>query len=242
MELIFLVVAFFAVFLGNIAAFGISSILLPVAVNLFQFRTGLVLTSIFHIFGNFGRIGFFRGEYNRRLLLLFGVPNILFTYIGAYLVGIVQGFFLRFGLGIILVVYSSLGLVNKELRFNPSDLNCVIGGSIYGFFSGFVGSGGPLRGAILTSFGLTGGVYVATNGGISLFTDITRISVYLWRGYLLQEYYWYIPVLLLIALTGGYFSKVAVKRFSNEFFRKIIHLAVLLAGLDLLLNAIKYLV
>ena len=60
MELLFWVTAFFAAFLGNIAAFGISSILLPVAVNIFPFELALVLTSVFHMFGNLSRIGFFR--------------------------------------------------------------------------------------------------------------------------------------------------------------------------------------
>jgi hypothetical protein len=160
MEIFFWVTGFFAAFLGNIAAFGISSILLPVAVSIFPFELALALTSIFHIFGNFGRIAFFREKLDKRIFLLFGFPNVIFTFLGASLVGVFPEALLKSILGIILALYSILGLTGKELRFESKRAYLIIGGSIYGFFSGLVGSGGPLRGEMLSSFGLTGGVYV----------------------------------------------------------------------------------
>jgi len=60
-------------------------------------------------------------------------------------------------LGIILGLYSILGLTGRELRFESKRVYLIIGGSVYGFFSGLVGSGGPLQGAVLSSFGLTVG-------------------------------------------------------------------------------------
>jgi hypothetical protein len=240
MEIIFWITGFFAAFLGNIAAFGISSILLPIAVTVFPFELALILTSIFHLFGNLGRIGFFRGELKMRIFLLFGVPNVIFTFIGANLVGIFPEAVLKLILGIILVLYSILGLSGRELRFESRKPYLILGGSIYGFFSGLVGSGGPLRGAMLSSFGLTGGAYVSTNGGISFLTDITRVSVYLWNGYLPREFYWHIPLLFIVAITGGYFSKLAIDRMESEQFRNIIHLAVLLASSKIIWDSLVY--
>jgi hypothetical protein len=43
-------------------------------------------------------------------------------------VGIVSGNWLKLGLGSILIIYSSLGLMNKKLRFKPTAANCIIGG------------------------------------------------------------------------------------------------------------------
>jgi hypothetical protein len=238
MEIFFWITGFFAAFLGNIAAFGINSILLPVAVSIFPFETALALTSIFHMFGNFGRIGFFREELDRRIFILFGSPNIIFTFLGASLVGEFPETILKSILGVILVLYSILGLTGKELRFESKRVYLIIGGSIYGFFSGLVGSGGPLRGAMLSSFGLTGGVYVSTNGGISFLTDVTRVSVYLWNRYLPQDFYLYVPLLFIVAITVGYFSKIAVKRLKTRQFKLVIHLAVLLASFKIIWGAL----
>jgi hypothetical protein len=51
---------------------------------------------------------------------------------------------LKLILGVILLLYLILGLVGKELRFESKNSYLVIGGSVYGFLSGLVGSGGPL--------------------------------------------------------------------------------------------------
>jgi uncharacterized membrane protein YfcA len=127
MEIWFWVVGFFAAFLGNLSAFGISSILLPVAVSVFPFELALVLTSIFHLFGNVGRIGFFKGELDKHVFLLFGIPNVVFTLIGASLLGVIPEAWLKTGLGIILVLYSSLGLLNRELMIQSRISYMVLG-------------------------------------------------------------------------------------------------------------------
>jgi hypothetical protein len=147
METIFWLTAFFAALLGTTASFGISSILLPVAVDTFSYDNAIALVSIFHLFGNIGRIGFFKTGVDKRLLVSFGVPAAVFTIIGACFVGLWDTSFLKQLMGFILVVYSVFNLLDFKLKLEPSTFNSVFGGSLYGFLSGLVGTGGPLRGA-----------------------------------------------------------------------------------------------
>ena len=106
-----------------------------------------------------------------------------------------------------------------------------MGGCLYGFFSGLVGTGGPLRGAFLTSFNLEKDAYISTSGSISFLVDLTRIPVYLASGFLRPQYYWYVPVLFLIAIAGSYTSRRIVTGVSQQTFRKVILIAVFLSGL-----------
>ncbi len=233
MVFVFWVVAFLAAILGTIAAFGISSILLPVALSYFDYETALILVSLFHISGNIGRISFFNRKPDRGLILSFGVPAVIFALLGSSLVGSVDESVLRVIVGLILVTYSGLGLMNHRLRFKPSTLNSVIGGSVYGFSSGLVGTGGPLRGAILIGFGLERELYIVTSGVISFMIDLTRIPVYLWRGFLTPQYYSYLPFLLIVALAGSYTSRMFVDRLPVERFTKLVQVAILLVSLKL---------
>jgi uncharacterized membrane protein YfcA len=233
MEIIFWVTAFLAAILGTIAAFGISSILLPVALSVFDYETALVLVSLFHISGNIGRIGFFNRKPDKKLIIYFGIPAVISTLVGASLVGSVEEGVLRLIVGAVLVVYSGLGLLNHKLRFKPSIVKSVLGGIVYGFLSGLVGTGGPLRGAILIGFGLERELYIATSGVISFMIDLTRIPVYLWKGFLQPEYYAYLPFLLLVALTGSFVSKKIVEKVSVDRFTKIVQMAILLVSLRL---------
>lgn len=242
MVYVFWIVAFFAAILGTIAAFGISSILLPVALSLFDYETALVLVSIFHISGNIGRISFFSRRPDMGLVFSFGLSAVFFTLIGASLVGVIDQEFLKVILGFVLVTYSGLGLLDRKLRFDASRTNSIIGGAVYGFLSGLVGTGGPLRGALLIGFGLERELYIATSGVISFMIDLTRIPVYLWKGFLRPEYYGYLPFLLVVALLGAFTSRRIVDRIPTERFTKLVQVGILLVSLKLLVEGITGLV
>jgi uncharacterized membrane protein YfcA len=242
MEILFWVVAFVAGVLGTIAAFGISSILLPVALSSFNYETALILVSLFHISGNIGRISFFNRNPDKQLIKFFGIPAVICTFAGASLVGSIDESILRVLLGLILLIYSGLGLLNHKLSFKPTRTNSIIGGSVYGFLSGLVGTGGPLRGAILLGFGLERELYIATSGVVSFMIDLTRIPVYLWKGFLQPEYYAYLPFLLIVALAGSYFSKLIVEKVPVKQFTKIVQLSILLISIKLVIEGLLTLV
>jgi uncharacterized protein len=84
--ILFFIVAFFSIVIGTVAGFGTSTIFLPAALFFLDFKTALVLVAITHLSGNVGAVTFFRKGLNKRLVILFGLPSIILTIIGAYLV------------------------------------------------------------------------------------------------------------------------------------------------------------
>jgi uncharacterized membrane protein YfcA len=237
-EVLFWVTAFFASLFGTIAAFGISSILLPVALTTFNYYTAIILVSLFHISGNLGRISFYKSGIDKFIVLYFGIPAIIFSFVGANFIGFVDVVYLRILVGLILILYSTLNLLDYKISFDPNIHNIILGGSAYGFLSGFIGTGGPVRGAMLTSFDLKGERYIATSGIVSLFIDLTRISVYVSKGFLDSEYYWYVPFLLLVALSGSLTSKLIVKKWSVSRFSKFVHLGILIVNIKLVYDGV----
>ena len=183
------------------------------------------------IFGNISRIGFFRHGLDKNLLLKFGLPSIVFTLLGALLVPYISQNLLKAILGVFLIIYASLSLWKDNLQVKASIFSTVLGGGLSGFLAGLIGTGGALRGAFLTAFGLPKERYIATAASIALAVDITRIPVYLSQGFLGKDYYWYLPVLLIIAFLGSYIGKQVVRKIPQGNFRKIVLLAILLIGL-----------
>ena len=114
---------------------------------------------------------------------------------------------------------------------SPARNPAIVGGGLSGFLAGLIGTGGALRGAFLTSFGLPKEKYIATAATIALAVDFTRIPVYLSQGFLEQKYYWYLPILIVLALAGSFCGRQIVRRFRYEVFRKIVLVAILLIGL-----------
>jgi len=91
-DILFWLAAFFAEVIGTMAGFGSSTVFLPIALLFLDFKVALIMVAIFHISGNIGRITFFRHGFDKRLLLIFGLPSVFFTLVGALLVNYAPNF------------------------------------------------------------------------------------------------------------------------------------------------------
>lgn len=238
MEPLFFLAAFLAEIGGTVAGFGSSTIFLPLALLFLDFKTALILVALFHIFGNLGRISFFHHGLEKSILLRFGLPSVVLTLIGALLVSIVSQSLLKGVLGVFLIFYSLLTLWKDNLQFKPTLVNSMVGGGLSGFLAGLIGTGGALRGAFLTGFGLPKEKYIATAAAIALAVDVTRIPVYLAQGFLESRFYWYIPVLLILALIGSFIGKQIVNKIPQKKFRKIVLTAIFIIGLKFIFDYI----
>ncbi len=231
MEFLFFLSALISEIIGTVAGFGSSTVFLPLALLFVDFKTALTLVALFHLFGNLGRMTFFHHGINKKMLVTFGLPSIIFTIAGAFLVSLVSQDLLKGILGGFLMIYSVIAIWKEELKVVSTPFNLILGGSLTGFITGLIGTGGALRGAFLTAFGLPKEQYIATAASIALAVDITRIPIYLSQGFLESRFYWYIPLLFIIAFAGSFLGKQIVKHFAYKVFRKIVLVAIFLIGL-----------
>ena len=162
----------------------------------------------------------------------FGVPSVILSIAGAFLVSYLSQEVLKGILGVFLVGYAAYSLWKENFAVPASTLNAVVGGGLSGFFAGLIGTGGALRGAFLTGFALPKDKYIATAAAIALAVDLTRIPVYLYAGFLQGAYTKYLPLLFLIALAGSFIGKTIVKKIPQNHFRRFVLIAILLIGLE----------
>jgi uncharacterized protein len=235
-DILFFIVAFISEVIGAVAGFGSSTIFLPLALFFVDFETALILVAISHLFGNLGRINFFRHGIDKKIITTFGIPSILFSFLGASIVGILSQDILKVILGIFLIIISVSFLVRPSLKV-PTNRNMVItGGGISGLITGLVGTGGALRATFLTGFNLEKTKYIATAAVIALGTDATRIPLYLTQGFLLQHYYYYIPILFVTSIGGSYVGKKIVGRIDQNIFKKIVLIAIILVSINFVIG------
>jgi uncharacterized membrane protein YfcA len=239
LSLLFFVFALMAEIVGTVAGFGSSTILLPLSLFFVDFRTGLVLVAIFHISGNFGRSTFFRYGLDKKMILTFGVPSIILSIVGAQLVGTVSQPLLKIILGVFLIVVSVALLVKPKLQFPTNTRTVVAGGGISGFITGLVGTGGAIRAAFLTGFNVDKFKYIATAAIIAIGTDATRIPVYLSQGFLTSDYYYFVPILIAIALVGSFIGRRIVKKIDQDKFKKMVLIGIILVSITFIVNGIR---
>ncbi len=239
MILLFFIAAFLAIVIGTVAGFGTSTIFLPIALIFVDFKTALVLVAVSHISGSLGATAFFRHGLDKRLILLFGVPSIILTILGAYLVTYAPQNFLQFILGVFLLIFSIYSLLRPNFKVSPSKVNTVFGGSLSGFLQGLVGIGGPLRGAFLISYNLDKFRYIATLAAIAVIIDATRIPIYFLNNLLEPQFYYYVPFLVIIGIVGSYTGKRIVQKIPQNIFKKVVLVGIAFASLLLIYGSLN---
>jgi uncharacterized protein len=237
--ILFFISALIAEIIGTMAGFGSSTIFLPLALLFVDFKTAIVLVAIFHLFGNLSRIIFFRQGFDKRTILQFGVPSVLLSLIGAFLIGVLPQSALKLILGIFLVVTSVSFLAKPGLKFPANTRTFIAGGSATGFITALVGTGGALRATLLQGFNIEKVKYIATAATIALATDATRIPVYISQGFLTEQYYLYLPMLLGIALAGSFIGRKIVRRIDQEKFRKMVLVAIILVSIKFIIDGLQ---
>jgi len=229
--LLFFVLAFCSEIAGTIAGFGSSVFFVPLAGFFFDFHVVLALTSILHVFSNAAKLVLFGRHVQWRLLLLLGIPSTAFVILGAYLSTRLEFKFTELMLGLFLIWFSAFFLVRPKTKLSPRPLNAVTAGGVAGFLAGLIGTGGAIRGLALGAFDLKKNVFVATSAAIDSGVDFSRMIIYLRAGYLMQEFYWFVAGLLVIAFVVSYVGKLLLSKIPQSSFRTIVLVLVLLIGL-----------
>lgn len=225
-----------ASFVGTVSGFGISTVMIPVLFFFFPYAETLLLAGVLHWFNDIWKISLFREGIKWRLIVAFGVPAIIASYLGATLVFNAPQMLLLRTLGGFFILYAVFLMFRKRFKIPTSSAAALVGGASSGFFAGIFGLGGAIRSAFLAAYDLKKSVYVSTIGAIALVTDTVRLVTYHTQGARLS-FTLLVGLILFIpaSLYGAKLAKLALDRVPQKQFRLVIAVFLFLAGLKFLL-------
>lgn len=177
------------------SGFGLGTLLLPVFGLFFPIEIAIILTSIVHFLNNSFKLLLFGKNADKKIVLAFGIPAILFAFLGAYtlkLLSTMEPIFqytiaekiyvimpIKLIIGILLMVFSLIEFIPKYKNLSFDKKYLPIGGVLSGFFGGISGHQGALRSAFLIRTNLSKEVFIATGVVIACLVDVSRLSVYI---------------------------------------------------------------
>lgn len=224
---------FFDSAIGFVSGFGTSTLLMPILLFWYPLQVVLILTGLLHLLNNLNKVLFFISKVQWRLLILFGLPAIIFSFIGAQLVPVVDQQLLIRLIGILLILYTILKLWRGHTITITHSIGLIFSGSFYGFTEGLVGIGGALRAAIFNSYNLSPAAYIASNGLIACLVDISRLSSYLSHGlptvFSLPDY----GLFIMVTILGAVFGKLIVNHVPAVYVQRFVLASIALVGLKL---------
>ncbi len=237
-ELYFIILAFLSEVLGTLSGVSSSALFVPLAKLLESAPVALALTASLHVLGNSVRTVIYWKSIDWKLSLRFGLPAIIMTGLGAQFSDSFSDQVYSVSLGIFLILFSIFFLFFKNKNIFQGKWLPFVGGALSGLLTGLLGSGGAVRSLALVVFNLNPMAFIATSTLIDFGGDILRLGIYLQKGYLNPEHYFYIPLLMLVAFTANWLAKSLLRFVPKEHFQKIVLFFVLLMGVISLVSAV----
>ncbi len=222
--------------LGTVAGFGSSVFFIPAAQFFYNVKLVLAITSLFHIFSNTTKVLMFYKHLNLNLTMLYGLPSLIFTVLGASFAVFAVDYYLDVALGTFLFVFSIMLLLNPDYRLPATNTNAISSGSVAGFLAGFMGTGGAIRGLSLAAFQLEKNCFIGTSAAIDFGVDLSRFVIYYSSGFWDNAFVGFIPLLILASVIGTYIGKIVVNLYSQETFRKMVLLLIGVIGFYMLMS------
>lgn len=222
------------------SGFGLGTILLPVFAIFFPVDISVALVAIVHFLNNLFKFGLIGRKASKKVIIRFGVPAILAAFAGAYLLTLLAGtdpflsytvagsnFYitpLKLTIAILLFIFALFDLVPQLMKLNFDSKYLPLGGVLSGFFGGLSGHQGALRTAFLIRAGLSKEAFIGTGIVISVFIDISRLTVYFSDILKLEDQIDY--SLLLAATLSAFVGAVIGNRVLKKITIETVHLVV----------------
>lgn len=217
---------------GTMTGFGTSTIMVPVLSLFLPIPQTLLFVGIIHWFGDIWKMVFFKKGLNAKLVILFGIPGIIVSFLAAKLPLTISEAVLQKSLGLFLVSYVVFLMVKPRWKIPASNPTALLGGILSGFFAGIFGVGGAIRGTFLSAFNLPKSMFLFTSGAIGILIDTSRLTQYLMSGITIPQTQIAILALCIPAsLLGAYVAKQFVDRIPQHAFRLVIATALFLVGI-----------
>lgn len=257
MEIIIIcVAAFFTAILTFFSGFGLGTILTPVFAIFFPIDIAIALTGVVHFSNNLFKIVLVGKNADKTVLLRFGIPAILASFAGAWLllkITVLPTLFqyqiwgrefevtpVKLIIALLLIIFSFFEISRSFQKIQFARNKLVLGGLLSGFFGGLSGIQGAIRSAFLLKSGLTKEAYIATGVVIACFVDFTRLSVYASR-YASANLHENLPLLIsatLSAIAGAYFGKKLLKKVTFRSIQLLVAIMLIFISLALGLGII----
>ncbi|WP_396193290.1 sulfite exporter TauE/SafE family protein [Flavobacterium sp.] len=229
------VVAFLVAILTFFSGFGLGTLLTPIMMIFFPVEVAIALTGVVHFSNNLFKLVLVGKNFDKEVVLRFGIPAVLFAFIGALLLvkipnmqplysyqlfeNTFEVFPMKLIVAIFILFFAVVDLIPffNNLQFEKNKLP--IGGALSGFFGGLTGAQGALRSAFLIRAGLSKEAFIATTVIISSCVDFTRLGVYSTR-ILNLDLKENLPLLIcatLSAMIGAFIGNKLLKKVTLKF-------------------------
>jgi uncharacterized protein len=244
--------AFAASALTLYSGFGLGTLLMPVVAIFFPLDIAIALTAIVHLANNLFKLALLGKHADRSVLWRFGVPALLFAFVGALVLGWLADLPpiltysalggnwevapIKLAVGLLILAFVALELSPAATAVAIDRKYLPLGGAISGFFGGLSGHQGAFRSMFLLKAGLSKEAFIATGVVIAVLVDCSRMTIYAWRIFAMRDdIEWPLVIAAsLSAFVGAYLGAKLLKKLTLRAIQVVVSLLLVVVSLGLI--------
>lgn len=234
-EIVLIVIGFFVAIISATFGFGGAIILIPIVALLLPIKKAIVIIAFFFLAVNINKAIFNWKHINWKISLLIMAGAIPFAFGGSLLMNLVCSAVLTRILGAIIILYLLNEILNKSKKIKMNNLLIVISSSVYGFFSGIIGTGDVIKAALLSQIGMTKEKFIATMGITAIFINLAKITTYSKFNIVDKNDTLLIGGMMISSVLGALIGRNFVKKISDKVFKVVIFSLLAIVGIKMLI-------
>lgn len=247
--------SFIASLLTFFSGFGLGTLLMPVVAIFFTPAVAIAITAVVHFANNMLKFFLVAKNADTKVLLYFGVPAVIFAFIGAYLLGFLSGIEalyeymlfdksfvvtpIKFTIGLLILFFVLLELLPYFSKMAVNKKWLPLGGVLSGFFGGLSGNQGAFRSMFLLKSGLSKENFIATGVVLAVMVDSARMIIYKDSFLQSSDIEWQMVVVAtMAAFLGTVIGNKLLRKVSIEFIRIVVSLLLIIISFGLMSGVI----
>lgn len=255
-HIIIAIVALLAAGLTFFSGFGLGSLLMPAFAIFFPVEIAVATTAVVHLANNIFKFTLVGKFAKRRIVLVFGIPSVIFAFAGALLLNTISELpviyeynigdkiysieYVKVTVALLMIFFGIMELNKRYQDFRINRRFLPFGGALSGFFGGLSGHQGALRAAFLIKAGLTKEQFIGTSVVISVFVDIARLFIY-GSTFVTRDFQvfsqgnlrWVVLTGIIAAFAGSFTGSKLVKKVTLRFVKYFVGTLLLLMAVAL---------
>ena len=229
------------------SGFGLGTLLMPVFALFFSIETAISASAVVHLCNNIFKFFLIKKYINWNIVGLFGVPALIFSFLGAWaLIGLshFESLFsyelfnrthhveiIKIVISILIIFFALMDFYPEKFKWNFGKKALSAGGALSGFFGGLSGHQGALRSAFLLKYNLPKEIFVATGITIACLVDVGRLSIYgfsFMKTLSSSNHYVFIIIGIISAFIGSIVGKMLLPSMSMKFIHVLVGILLIL--------------
>lgn len=232
---LFVLIGFVSALVSAVFGFGTALLVISVGAHVLPVKEAIVLGSVLFAASTVTKTIVYRQHIDWKVVGVIAVACVPFSYVGSLALSVVAADGVQRAFGAMVLLYVLLTNTNLMPRFRVKTPGLMAGSAIYGFVSGFLGSGNLIKVIMFREMAITKEAFVGAMAATAVMSNLVKLMGY-WQGQLLWLDMIYPALGLTVsAVVSVFLGKFVLRKISPQVFETGVKVILCVAAAALLL-------